>query len=215
MVADARGAHGLEQIPEAIEHVRDHGHEVELLFLEASDEVVARRYSETRRRHPLAESVGLDDAIARDRKLLEPLAFLSYRQAKILEELGTPEAPATPALLLTTGCTTGHPDNPLLGDLALGGWVASICTSTHQNGPMPLIAAIRAERCAPRYLSEGLSVGLAQQATLGAYLSDSVLDPLGWVLSPWSWNQRAVNVLSYVVYGDPSLALVEREPRSR
>ena len=79
LVADARGAHGLEQIPEAIDHVREHGHEVELLFLEASDEVVARRYSETRRRHPLAESVGLDDAIARDRMLLEPLRAAATR----------------------------------------------------------------------------------------------------------------------------------------
>lgn len=156
-----------------------------------------------------------ENLVGAGQKLIEPLAFLSYGDAGILEQLGTPAAPATPALLLTTGCTTGHPDNPLLSDLTLNGWVASMCTSTHRSGPIPLLAALRAERCAPRYLSEGLSVGLAQQATLNAFLTDSMRDPTGWLLSPWSWNQRAVNVLSYVVYGDPSLTLVEGEPAPR
>jgi RNase adapter protein RapZ len=47
------------------------GYEVELLFLEASDEVLVRRFSETRRPHPLSGHVPLVDAIARERALME------------------------------------------------------------------------------------------------------------------------------------------------
>mgnify|MGYP005820302351 CR=1 FL=1 len=46
---------------------------VELVFVEADDEVLLRRYSETRRRHPLAEQRTLAQAIERERQLLEPL----------------------------------------------------------------------------------------------------------------------------------------------
>jgi len=46
------------------------GYEVELLFLEASDEVLVRRFSETRRPHPLSEGVPLVEAIARERALM-------------------------------------------------------------------------------------------------------------------------------------------------
>jgi len=150
--------------------------------------------------------------IGAGKKLLEPFTFLQWSDSDVHEDLEVPKAPATPALLLTTGCTTGHPDNPLLRNFILGGWTAVVWTSTHDNGPIPLIAAIRAERCVPRYLSAGLPVGMAHQATVNAYLTDSLRDPTGWILSPWSWNRRAVNVLSYVVYGDPSLAIGERPP---
>jgi UPF0042 nucleotide-binding protein len=74
LVADARGAHHLDQIPEVIQAVRNDGHDVDILWMDASDEVISRRYSETRRRHPLAEGKDtLQDAIDRDRKLIEAL----------------------------------------------------------------------------------------------------------------------------------------------
>jgi RNase adapter protein RapZ len=44
-----------------------------LLFVDASDEVLLRRFTETRRRHPLADDRPIADGIARDRALLEPL----------------------------------------------------------------------------------------------------------------------------------------------
>lgn len=44
-----------------------------LLFVDASDEVLLRRFTETRRRHPLADDRPVADGIARDRALLEPL----------------------------------------------------------------------------------------------------------------------------------------------
>jgi UPF0042 nucleotide-binding protein len=56
LVADSRGAHNLEQIPTELQSLRDAGHEIDVLWMEASDEVIGRRYSETRRRHPLEEA---------------------------------------------------------------------------------------------------------------------------------------------------------------
>lgn len=50
-----------------------HGHDVETLFLDCSGAELERRYSETRRRHPLAQDRLAADGIARERELLEPL----------------------------------------------------------------------------------------------------------------------------------------------
>ena len=50
------------------------GHDVSLLFLEADNEALIDRYKESRRDHPLAErSASLEDAIRRERELLQPL----------------------------------------------------------------------------------------------------------------------------------------------
>jgi UPF0042 nucleotide-binding protein len=44
-----------------------------LLFLECDDEVLRRRFTETRRRHPLADIAGVGDALAAERRLIAPL----------------------------------------------------------------------------------------------------------------------------------------------
>jgi UPF0042 nucleotide-binding protein len=54
--------------------------QVHLIFLDCSDAVLIKRYSETRRRHPLAvRGVSLADAIAEERRLLRPLMGISER----------------------------------------------------------------------------------------------------------------------------------------
>lgn len=53
--------------------LREEGHRLELLFLDCSDEVLVRRYSETRRPHPLAPGGDLLAAIQRERERLSPL----------------------------------------------------------------------------------------------------------------------------------------------
>lgn len=57
----------------ALEEFEGRGLAVDLLFLDAADETIVRRYSETRRRHPTAGAESLADAIARERRALEPL----------------------------------------------------------------------------------------------------------------------------------------------
>ncbi|WP_223861522.1 RNase adapter RapZ [Geminicoccus harenae] len=51
--------------------------EVRLLFLDCDDEVLRRRYSETRRRHPLAFDRSLEDGIAHERQIMAPLRGLA------------------------------------------------------------------------------------------------------------------------------------------
>jgi UPF0042 nucleotide-binding protein len=53
---DARGAEFLEGALTIFEDVRKAGHHVEMLFLDASDEILIRRFSETRRKHPLSDT---------------------------------------------------------------------------------------------------------------------------------------------------------------
>ena len=54
LVVDAREGRFLSEAPRVIEELREKGADVEVLFLDCSDERLIRRYSETRRRHPLA-----------------------------------------------------------------------------------------------------------------------------------------------------------------
>ena len=49
------------------------GNPVDLLFIDCDDEVLRRRYTETRRRHPLGEDRRVVDGIAREREILSPL----------------------------------------------------------------------------------------------------------------------------------------------
>jgi RNase adapter protein RapZ len=64
---------GQNRVAPAIEALRAGGSRVRVLFLDASDEVLIRRYEGTRRRHPLAETETPAVGISRERALLEPL----------------------------------------------------------------------------------------------------------------------------------------------
>ena len=65
----------IEAIPALVPELRRSGIACEVLYLHATDEVLLRRYAETRRMHPLvAGDVSLREAIACERKLLEPIA---------------------------------------------------------------------------------------------------------------------------------------------
>jgi len=72
---DARNRESdLTSLPDLILELRDDDVATELLFLQASDETLLKRYSETRRRHPLAErGEELREAIRRERELLGPV----------------------------------------------------------------------------------------------------------------------------------------------
>jgi UPF0042 nucleotide-binding protein len=70
---DAREGSYLKDAPEVLSEARRAGHRVEVLFLDSSDEALTRRYSETRRRHPLAEKGGVAEGIAKERALLGAL----------------------------------------------------------------------------------------------------------------------------------------------
>ena len=72
---DARNrANEIEIIPALVGELRRSGIDCEILYLHAAEEVLLKRYAETRRKHPLVTGeVGLREAIASERRLLEPV----------------------------------------------------------------------------------------------------------------------------------------------
>jgi len=75
---DSRSA-ALEALPSAIEHLKSSGNIVEVLFLESNVETLVKRFSETRRKHPLSDSnTTLAESISHERDLLAGLAGLGH-----------------------------------------------------------------------------------------------------------------------------------------
>jgi UPF0042 nucleotide-binding protein len=71
-----RDVEQLEELDAAVHQLRASGSSVRTLFLEASDEVLVRRFEGTRRRHPLAQEA-VTEAIAQERERLEPIRALA------------------------------------------------------------------------------------------------------------------------------------------
>jgi UPF0042 nucleotide-binding protein len=77
LVVDAREGRFLAEAPRVIDDVRRNGTRVEVVFLDASDEALLRRYSETRRRHPLAGGGTVPEGIAAERRALAGLKAIA------------------------------------------------------------------------------------------------------------------------------------------
>ena len=75
---DARSA-ALASLPEHIAKLKERGFDCRLLYLEANTPSLLRRFSETRRRHPLGGAQTLPEAIERERSLLADVATLGQR----------------------------------------------------------------------------------------------------------------------------------------
>jgi RNase adapter protein RapZ len=75
---DARSA-SLPALPEHVARLKSRGVDCRVLYLEATTPTLLRRFSETRRRHPLAGRMTLPEAIERERALLAGVAALGQR----------------------------------------------------------------------------------------------------------------------------------------
>jgi len=73
IVVDVREREFLREFPVVLKEMTDSGYHAELIYLEASDEVLLRRFNETRRRHPLAEGESSLNGIKRERDILSPV----------------------------------------------------------------------------------------------------------------------------------------------
>jgi RNase adapter protein RapZ len=74
---DLRERVSLREYPAVLADLRAHGQRVEILYLEAADEVLVRRFSETRRPHPSAGSGGILQGIRSERERLAGLRELA------------------------------------------------------------------------------------------------------------------------------------------
>lgn len=101
VVIDVRNRTFLTDYGGTFEQLRAAGHQVEILFFEAADDELLRRYSETRRAHPLAQAGTVQEGIEKERRQLKLLrddaarvidsSNLTVRQLRdlVLEHIGT------------------------------------------------------------------------------------------------------------------------------
>jgi UPF0042 nucleotide-binding protein len=104
---DARGGDFLQDAASIFEDIKKSGHTLEILFLDASDEILIRRFSETRRRHPLSDT-DIRAGILEERQKLAGLR----QAADALVDTGTLTVHVLRALIMER---YGHVD----GDLAV------------------------------------------------------------------------------------------------
>jgi UPF0042 nucleotide-binding protein NMCC_0698 len=76
---DVRSGINIQEAQEQIQYLRDEGHQVEVLFVEAEESVLVRRFSETRRGHPLSGlNLTLLESLQKEREWLFPLKDIAY-----------------------------------------------------------------------------------------------------------------------------------------
>ena len=98
---DIRNGEALQQLSGIIQNLRARGNHVQILFMDASDEVLVKRYKETRRAHPLAGTDRVDNGIELERK-----------QVKFLKEMAD--------YIIDTSQLLTRELNAAIGDIFLG-----------------------------------------------------------------------------------------------
>src|SRR5438128_9534565 len=117
---DVREGEYLSHLLDAIHELKARGHGVEVLFLEASEEALVRRYHESRRRHPLAAEGNVLDAIRAERKAMAHMREIADR-------------------IVETSSITVHQLKALLGELYVtpgtrSGLTASLVSFGYKHG---------------------------------------------------------------------------------
>jgi UPF0042 nucleotide-binding protein len=114
------GSEYFDDLPDVLDELRGTSRRVRVVFLDAADDVLVRRYEGTRRRHPLPAR-GVEESIAVERKLLEPVreradlivdtGDLNTNQlrARILEAFGAEDAPQMQTSVISFGYKHGIP----------------------------------------------------------------------------------------------------------
>lgn len=152
IVMDIRGGRFFSSVPETLDYLDSQGMDYEVLFLEASDESLVRRYKETRRRHPLTPQGRILEGILEERRRLEELRG---RAGKIIDtsELSPHElreqmkglyAPELQASLIVTIISFGYKYGiPLDADLVIDVrflpnpyWRENLRPLTGKDGPV-------------------------------------------------------------------------------
>jgi UPF0042 nucleotide-binding protein len=76
LLVDAREGQQLEKLPGLLRHLRNE-HPIILVFIEAHEDALLRRYSETRRPHPLGRDFSVKENLGHERALMEPIRKLA------------------------------------------------------------------------------------------------------------------------------------------
>jgi RNase adapter protein RapZ len=76
LLVDAREGPQLEKLPPLLKHLRK-DHPITLVYIEAGEDALLRRYSETRRPHPLGKEFPVRESLGYERKMMEPIRKLA------------------------------------------------------------------------------------------------------------------------------------------
>jgi RNase adapter protein RapZ len=76
LLVDAREGAQLAKLPALLKHLRRQ-HPIALVFIDAGEDALLRRYSETRRPHPFGKNLSVRESLSRERKLMEPIRKLA------------------------------------------------------------------------------------------------------------------------------------------
>jgi RNase adapter protein RapZ len=76
LLVDAREGVQLEKLPPLLRHLKKN-HPITLVFIEANEDALLRRYSETRRPHPLGKNYSVRESLRHERALMEPIRKLA------------------------------------------------------------------------------------------------------------------------------------------
>ncbi len=80
VAVDVRSGGSVRELPALIEQFREQGIDVRLLFLDANNDELVKRYSETRRRHPLSnDTLTLPECVQQERDLLADIGSIGHR----------------------------------------------------------------------------------------------------------------------------------------
>ena len=70
---DVRADQSIEDVTRILGHLREKGYQFEILFMDAADAVLIKRYKESRRVHPLSVEDRIEDGVRKERKILEEI----------------------------------------------------------------------------------------------------------------------------------------------
>ena len=77
---DVRSGDSVQQLPQHLAQLKQRGMDVHLLFLDAQTDTLVKRFSETRRRHPLSDDqLTLPECVQRERELLAEISNIGHR----------------------------------------------------------------------------------------------------------------------------------------
>jgi len=76
LLVDAREGLQLEKLPPLLKHLKKN-HPITLVFIEANEDALLRRYSETRRPHPLGKNFSVRESLSHERALMAPIRKLA------------------------------------------------------------------------------------------------------------------------------------------
>ncbi|MCL2253013.1 MAG: RNase adapter RapZ [Lachnospiraceae bacterium] len=74
---DVRAGHPFGDVPKQLEHLRNNGYVFDILFMDASENMLLNRYKESRRIHPLAPEGRIEDGIRLEREILGEMKRIS------------------------------------------------------------------------------------------------------------------------------------------